>query len=172
MLCRLLALALASLASAQQQLPAQEEQQKKLGAQRPKPAISPQGEVPPEEDKALAGQEYSFNPLQSQKDVAVGNQSFKKHKFRAAEMRYISATKWNDGNADAWLHLGEVEERLKDADKAKAAYERYVELASDQKKAAEIKKKAGKAEIESAPSGSPVNLATARSRSRLCLARI
>jgi len=133
-----LALTLLSLASAQQQPPAE---QKKLETQRPKPAASPQEEVPPEEDKDLSKQEYSFNPLQSQKDIAVGNQYFKNHKFRAAELRYTSATKWNDGNADAWLHLGEVEERLKDTEKAKTAYEKYVELASDQKKAAEIKKK-------------------------------
>src|SRR6516165_8400974 len=106
------ALALVFLASAQQQPPADQ-------TQRPKPAAVPKEEVPPEEDKALANQEYSFNPLQSQKDVAVGNQYFKNRKFRAAEMRYTSATKWNDGNADAWLHLGEVEERLKDTQKAK-----------------------------------------------------
>ncbi len=141
MLRCLLALALVSLAAAHQQPPAENGQQKKLETQRPKPATSPQEEVPPEEDKDLAKQEYSFNPLQSQKDVSVGNQYFKNHKFRAAELRYTSATRWNDGNADAWLHLGEVEERLKDTDKAKAAYEKYVELASDQKKAAEIKKK-------------------------------
>jgi tetratricopeptide (TPR) repeat protein len=136
----LLALALVFLASAQQQPPADQAQQKKLETQRPKPATS-QEEIPPEEDKALANQEYSFNPLQSQKDVSVGNQYFKVHKFRAAEMRYTSATKWNDGNADAWLRLGEVEERLKDTGKAKEAYQKYVELASDQKKAAEIRKK-------------------------------
>jgi|SRR5579883_3466459 len=137
MLRCLLALALVPLAPAQQQPPAE----KKLETQRPKPKGTPQEEEPPEEDKALANQEYSFNPLQSVKDVAVGNQYFKNHKFRAAELRYTSATRWNDGNADAWLHLGEVAERLKDMDKAKAAYQKYVELASDQKKAAEIKKK-------------------------------
>ena len=39
-------------------------------------------------------------------------------------MRYTSATKWNDTNADAWLKLGEVAERLKDNAKAKSAYEK------------------------------------------------
>ena len=138
-----LSLALVALASAQQP-PAEKQEQKKLETKRPKPPAGAPEEVPPEEDKALANQEYSFNPLQSQKDVLVGNQYFKNHKFRAAELRYTSATKWNDGNADAWLHLGEVEERLKDSEKAKAAYEKYVELASDTKKAAEIKKKVEK----------------------------
>ena len=137
----LLPLLAVSFGFAQQQPPAENPPQKKLETQRPKPAAKPEEDIPPEEDKALANQEYSFNPLQSQKDVSVGNQYFKNHKFRAAELRYTSATKWNDGNADAWLHLGEVEERLKDTDKAKAAYQKYVETASDQKKAAEIKKK-------------------------------
>jgi Tfp pilus assembly protein PilF len=73
--------------------------------------------------------------------VNVGNQYFKNHKFRAAEMRYTSATKWNDGNAEAWLRLGEVAERLKDTDKAKEAYRKYLEIASDAKNAAEIRKK-------------------------------
>lgn len=143
MLRWILALTLVSLAPAQQQAPPEKapQKQKKLETQRPKPATSPQEEVPPEEDKDLANQEYSFNPLQSQKDVSVGNQYFKNHKFRAAELRYTSATKWNDGNADAWLHLGEVEERLKDTSKAKEAYQKYLELASDSKKAPEIRKK-------------------------------
>ena len=128
-------------APAQQQPPAENPPQKKLETQRPKPAAGVPEEIPPEEDKELANQQYSFNPLQSQKDVSVGNQYFKNHKFRAAELRYTSATKWNDGNADAWLHLGEVAERLKDTEKAREAYKKYVELASDEKKAAEIKKK-------------------------------
>jgi tetratricopeptide (TPR) repeat protein len=142
------ALFLVSLAAAWQQPPAEppadQPPQKKLETQRSKPKAGAQEEIPPEEDKELANQEYSFNPLQSQKDVAVGNQYFKNHKFRAAEMRYTSATKWNDGNADAWLRLGEVAERLKDTGKAKEAYQKYVELASDSKKAAEIRKKIDK----------------------------
>src|ERR1041385_6526331 len=105
---------------------AQDAPQKKLESQRPKQATSPKEEIPPEEDAALANTEYSFNPLQSTKDVGVGDQYLKRGKLRAAEMRYTSATKWNDGNADAWLKLGEVAERLKDGDKAKTAYQKYL----------------------------------------------
>ena len=116
--------------------------QKQLEKDRQKKApAGAKEEIPPEEDAAVANQEYSFNPLQSTKDVSVGNQYYKNHKYRAAEMRYTSATKWNDGNAEAWLRLGEVAERLKDTDKAKEAYQKYLELASDAKNAAEIKKK-------------------------------
>lgn len=124
---------------------AQEKPQKKLETDRNKPAAtSPQEEVPPEEDAALASTEYSFNPLQSVKDVGVGDQYLKRGRLRAAEMRYTSATKWNDGNAEAWLKLGEVAERLKDTPKAKQAYEKYLELAADAKNAKDIRKRVGK----------------------------
>jgi tetratricopeptide (TPR) repeat protein len=116
-------------------------QEKKLETQRPKPPAGAQEEIPPEEDAALTTTEYSFNPLQSAKDVGVGNQYLKKGTLRAAEMRYTSATKWNDTNAEAWLKLGEVAERLKDVAKAKASYEKYLELAADAKNAGEIRKK-------------------------------
>jgi tetratricopeptide (TPR) repeat protein len=116
-------------------------QEKKLETTRPKPPAGAQEEIPPEEDAALTTTEYSFNPLQSAKDVGVGNQYLKRGKLRAAEMRYTSATKWNDTNAEAWLKLGEVAERLKDAAKAKASYEKYLELAADAKNAGDIRKK-------------------------------
>jgi len=123
---------------------AQEAPQKKLGTERPKPAAGAKEEIPPEEDAALTATEYSFNQLQSVKDVSVGNQYLKKGKLRAAEMRYTSATKWNDGNAEAWLKLCEVAERLKDNDKAKTAYEKYLDLAADAKNASDIRKRLGK----------------------------
>jgi tetratricopeptide (TPR) repeat protein len=127
----------------QQAQQAQPAPQKQLGTRHPAAAPSSNGqqEVPPEEDKDLATQQYSFNPLQSVKDIGVGDQYFKNHKYRAAELRYTSATKWNEGNAEAWLKLGEVEERLKDSDKEKAAYQKYLDLTSDSKKAPEIRKK-------------------------------
>src|SRR3954470_15034860 len=123
---------------------APEAPQKKLEPDRHKPAPSAKEEVPPEEDTALTTTEYSFNPLQSNKDVSVGNQYYKNKKYRAAEMRYTSATKWNDGNAEAWLKLGEVAERLKDTGKAKHAYQKYLEVATDAKNAADIRKKVEK----------------------------
>jgi tetratricopeptide (TPR) repeat protein len=123
---------------------AQDAPQKKLETERSKPATGSKEEIPPEEDTALANTEYSFNPLQSTKDVGVGDQYLKRGKLRAAEMRYTSATKWNDGNAEAWLKLGEVAERLKDADKAKTAYQKYLELASDAKNVKDIRKRLGK----------------------------
>ncbi len=119
------------------QPPAKQDELKK----RQPPVTSPKEEIPPEEDIALAPEEYSFNPLQAEKDVRVGNFYLKQGKLRSAEGRYRSATKWNDGYAEAWLRLGAVEERLKDPKAAREAYTKYLEVASDAKNAAEIKKK-------------------------------
>lgn len=115
-----------------------------LKKERPKEATSEKEEVPPEEDTSLNTDTYSFNPLQSKKDVGVGDEYAKKHNFHAAAARYRSATKYDDGNLEAWVKLGEAEERLKDKDAARQAYTKYLELATDAKDAktaAEIKKK-------------------------------
>jgi len=97
--------------------------------------------VPEEEDKQVKEQEYSFNPLQAQREVQTGNYYFKKGSFRAAAGRFREATKWNEGYAEAWLRLGETEEKLKDPKEAREAYQKYLELASDGQKAPEVRKK-------------------------------
>jgi len=107
----------------------------------PKSSPNAKEEVPPEEDKSLSVDSYSFNPLQAQKDLNVGNYYFKQHKYRAAETRFRESLKWNDGFADAWLRLAEVEEKLKDRQAAREAYTKYLEVASDAKNADEIKRK-------------------------------
>lgn len=115
-----------------------------LKKERPKEATSDKEEVPPEEDTSLTTDSYSFNPLQSKKDVGVGDEYAKKHNYHAAAARYRSATRYDDGNLQAWLKLGDAEERLKDSDAARQAYKKYLELATDAKDArtaAEIKKK-------------------------------
>jgi len=111
---------------------------------RPKPPTSPKEEIPPEEDKALSNEDFSFNPLEAEKWVGVGNYYFKKGKYRSAEGRFRGATKWNDGCAEAWLRLGEVEEKLKDPQAAKEAYTKYLEVASDAKNAAQVRKRLAK----------------------------
>ena len=108
---------------------------------RSQPATSGKQEVPPEEDTSLAVKEYSFNPLQAENELKIGNFYFKTGKYRSAAMRFREATKWNDGYSDAWLRLGETEEKLKDPKAAKEAYTRYMALAADAKNAAEIRKK-------------------------------
>jgi tetratricopeptide (TPR) repeat protein len=107
------------------------------------PAAQP-GE-PPEEDAGMIPKEYAFNPLQATKEIKVGNYYFKKGNFRAAAMRFEEATKWNPGDAEAWLRLGDAREKLKDKKGARESWKKYVELSSDPKLAEAVKKKlAGK----------------------------
>jgi tetratricopeptide (TPR) repeat protein len=99
--------------------------------------------APPEEDKSFLKEEHSFNPLQSQNSVQVGDQYFKKGSYQAAANRYLDATMWNDGNGEAWLKLGKADEKLKDMKSAKDAYVKYLSVAPDAKDAAKIRKKLG-----------------------------
>jgi tetratricopeptide (TPR) repeat protein len=101
----------------------------------------PADQLPPEEDKANIPQQYSFNPLQSKKEVTVGEFYFKKGDFKAAMGRFREATKWNDGNAEAWLRLGDAEEKMKDTKAAREAWEKYLQLAPEAKNAAEVRRK-------------------------------
>jgi tetratricopeptide (TPR) repeat protein len=96
---------------------------------------------PPEEDESLKPKEYSFNPLQAQKELRIGNYYFHKGSYKAAVNRFREATKWDPTFADAYFRLGETEEKLKDKNAAKDAYAKYLEMAPDGKEAAAAKKK-------------------------------
>jgi len=120
---------------------AQTEPQPQLKKRDGKAPAKQESAIPPEEDKSLAVREYGFNPVQAQKEIRVGNQYFKKGSYRAAAGRFEEATKWNSGDPEAWLRLGEAEEKLKEKKAAHEAYEKYLELASDAKNAEEIRKK-------------------------------
>lgn len=115
-----------------------------LKTEHPQPATSEQEEVPQEEDTSLVNTKYSFNPLQSKKDVAVGKEYAKKGNYRAAARRYLDATKWDESNREAWLLLGDADERLKDKDGARSAYRKYLEVAADARNAADIRNKLAK----------------------------
>lgn len=109
----------------------------------PKPA------EPPEEDESLAPREYAFNPLQAEKELKVGNFYFKKGNYRAAAARFEEATRWNPGYAEAYLRLGEAREKLKDTAGAQKAFEKFLELEPDGRRAAEVRKKLGRKEGKS-----------------------
>jgi tetratricopeptide (TPR) repeat protein len=113
--------------------------------QAPKAQKPPaQEELPPEEDAAAKPKEYTFNPLQADNEMKAGEFYFKKGKFVAAANRFKEATLWNPTLADAFLRLGEADEKRHDRDGAKQAYSKYLEVAPDSKHAAEIKKKLAK----------------------------
>ena len=137
-----IALGFAGLAAAQQSA-----DPKSVTSNDAAPQIVPQeeqGQLPPEEDKARLPKEYSFNPLQSAKELTVGEFYFKKGDFKAASTRFREATQWNGGNAEAWLRLGEASEKNHAPKEALEAYMKYADLAPAAKNLAEIRKRIDK----------------------------
>ena len=103
---------------------------------------APKEQNPPEEDETLQPKkEYAFNPLQAEKEVKIGDFYFKKGSFKAAANRFLEATKWNPGFAEAYFRLGEAEEKLRDRKAAHQAWAKFLEVAPDDKRAPEVKKK-------------------------------
>ena len=100
-----------------------------------------QEQEPPEEDESLAPKTYSFNPLEAEKDLKVGLYYFKKGNYKASTSRFREATLWNPTFAEAFLRLGESEEKLKDKKAADEAYSKYLALSPDGKEADAVKKK-------------------------------
>jgi tetratricopeptide (TPR) repeat protein len=107
---------------------------------------APQNEqAPPEEDETIQKpKEYSFNPIQAEKELRIGNYYFRKGSYKAAANRFQEAANWNPGFAEAYLRLGDAEEKLKDKKAAEGAYQQFVKLAPEDKRAEAVKKKIGK----------------------------
>ncbi len=109
---------------------------------KPSSPPSAQEQNPPEEDTSIdVPKQYSFNPLQAKKERNIGEFYFKKGAYIAAAGRFREATKWNPSDSEAFLRLGDAEEKLKDDKAAREAYAKYLELAPKGKQAAEVKKK-------------------------------
>jgi tetratricopeptide (TPR) repeat protein len=100
-----------------------------------------QEQEPPEEDESLKPKEYTFNPLEAEKDLKVGNFYYKKGNYKCAINRFREATKWNPNYAEAFLRLGEADEKMRDTKGAHEAYAKFLELAPDSKEAGSVKKK-------------------------------
>jgi tetratricopeptide (TPR) repeat protein len=100
---------------------------------------------PPEEDEGEKPKEYSFNPIQAEHEISVGNFYWHKGSYRAAAKRYEEASRWNPGLAEAFFRLGEAREKLKEKDAARVAFARVVQLSPDSKWGHDAKRKlAGK----------------------------
>lgn len=123
-----------------------------LAAQQPPPPPPPAADStkqdqkyqePAEEDvpETNTPKTYAFNPLQAAKEIRVGNYYFKKGNYRAAARRFETATKWNPGEAEAWLRLGESAEKLNDAAAMRRAFEKYLELDPKGKSADSVRRK-------------------------------
>jgi tetratricopeptide (TPR) repeat protein len=125
-------------------------------AQRPVPNSGAQGTVqqdrqqppeenlPPEEDEAEKPRVYPLDPLEAERNIKVG--TFYMHRgrgndYHAAAGRFEDATKYNPKSAEAYFKLGEVEEKLKNKDRARAAFTKVTQIAPDTKLGKEAKKK-------------------------------
>jgi tetratricopeptide (TPR) repeat protein len=114
---------------------------KKRSTDQSKQQQQTEEQEPPEEDESLAPKTYSFNPLEAEKDLKVGLYYYKKGNYKASTSRFREATLWNPSFAEAFLRLGESEEKMKDKKAAADAYEKYLALAPDSKEAPSVKKK-------------------------------
>jgi len=99
--------------------------------------------MPPEEDESAAPETFPLDPLESDRNIKVGNYYWHKGNYRAALQRYERATKYNPSSPDAFFKVGEAEEKLKNKDAAKAAFQRVIQVSPDSKAAHEAKKKLG-----------------------------
>jgi tetratricopeptide (TPR) repeat protein len=129
-----------------------QDQQQRTGTDVQKPGSTPSATVkqspgeedPPEEDESIAPEKFALNPLESERNIKVGNYYWHKGKYRAAAGRYERAAKFNPNSAEAFFKLGEAEDKLKNKDAARVAYERVTKIAPDSKLAQEARKKLGK----------------------------
>jgi tetratricopeptide (TPR) repeat protein len=113
-----------------------------LHAQQPPTPVEPA--EPPEEDPGLKPREYSFNPVQAKREIQAGEFYFKKGNYHAAAQRFTEATLWDSGSPEAFLRLGEAQEKLGDRAAAREAYEKYLTISDDAKTAEAVKKKIAK----------------------------
>lgn len=136
----LLAVVLAAPAVAQ--LKKRPDQQEQKGQTAPKEQTPTAPEEPPEEDASLLPKtNYSFNPIEASKNIKVATFYWKKGKYKAAALRYAEATRWDPGSAEAWLKLGDAREKMNDTAAARAAWEKFLEVAPDDKEAPAVRKK-------------------------------
>jgi tetratricopeptide (TPR) repeat protein len=110
---------------------------------KPLPNQSNDEENPPEEDESVMPEKFVLNPLESERNIRVGNYYWHKGKYRAAAGRYTRATKYNPNSPEAFFKLGEAEAKLKNTEAARQAFQKVLALAPDSKLASEAKKKLG-----------------------------
>lgn len=106
----------------------------------------------PDEEETEAEPEYTFNPIQAQKELQIGDFYFKKKGYRAAAGRYDRASKWQPDLADAYYKLGEAREKLDQPAQAVAAFQKFLELSPSARKAGEVKKKIAQLQKQKPPS--------------------
>ncbi|MFZ5927920.1 MAG: tetratricopeptide repeat protein [Acidobacteriota bacterium] len=108
------------------------------------PPSAPPPAEPEEEDVTAKARTYEFNPIQAENEIKIGRFYMRRGRWKAAAGRFEEATKWNPQAAEAYLLLGQAREKLKDPDGARAAFEKFLELAPESKDAAEVRRRLAK----------------------------
>ena len=97
--------------------------------------------VDEDEEFAPPQQEYAFNPVQARNELKVGIFYAKKGSHRAAALRYLEATRWDSGLAEAFRRLGMAREKLSEPDAAASAYRRFLEIEPNGKAARQVRQR-------------------------------
>ncbi|HEY2844040.1 MAG TPA: tetratricopeptide repeat protein [Bryobacteraceae bacterium] len=105
---------------------------------------APEPAEPPEEDESLIPKVYALNPVQAKKEIIAGDYYLKKPNYSAAMRRYLEATRWDPGSAEAFLKLGEAHEKLHEYGPAREAYQKYIAMGEDPKVSDALRKKMAK----------------------------
>jgi tetratricopeptide (TPR) repeat protein len=101
----------------------------------------PDADSLPEEDETEAPEKFVLNPLESERNIRIGNYYWHKGNARAALRRYEWATKYNPSSAEAFYKVAEAEDKLKNKDAARLALKKVMDLSPDSKLGREAKKK-------------------------------
>jgi len=126
-----------------------------LHAWQPPAPPSPPPAEPEEEDVTAKERTYEFNPIQAENELKVGRFYMRRGRWKAAAGRFEEATKWNPQSAEAWRLLGEAREKLKEFAAARAAYEKFLEIAGDSKDAVGVRRRLEKLPAPAAKSPAP-----------------
>jgi tetratricopeptide (TPR) repeat protein len=104
----------------------------------------PDEDNPPEEDEEQKPEQYTFNPLKAKQVLEIGMFYMHKSQYKGAAGRFLEATKWNPGWAEAYLRLGEAQAKLGRTEDAKKSFAKVIDLAPKSKDAREAEKRSSK----------------------------
>ena len=94
-----------------------------------------------EDEDRLGDPNYVFNPIQARYDLKVGDFYSKKGSHRAAAGRYLEATRWDPGFAEAYWRLARAREKLNQPQQAVDAYKQFLKLEPNDKRAKQARKR-------------------------------
>lgn len=98
-----------------------------------------------------ATKEKSYNPMEAEKSVKIGDFYFKKKNYSAAIQRYLEALEYHPTLSVAYESLGRAYEKSNNFEKALQVYRDYVEKNPTSGKVAEFQSKIARLEKKFPP---------------------